>query len=343
MRRSTPRDGPGKCRVRHWRHAGDPDRLPGRRRPHDRPPRRARRPPRPGGRARHPSRRGAARDPSGRSHGHRLRQERPRRGWTGWKRTADRLRAATYHRAYLPHQSVRSAALARWARIPERIGFAGAAGAFWYTKKVPRPKEGHEAERLLALADSPPDAEARIHLELTEDDRAAAYAWLATKGVGDGFVAMAPGSIWGTKRWGGYGDLARLLPGRIVLLGGPADHAAAQAVVDAAPDRVVDATGELPLRVSAAVLERARVLVTNDSAPLHLASATQTPTVAVFGPTVPAFGFGPRAAQAAIVERALPCRPCSAHGPERCPLGHHRCMREIPAAAVRDAINQLIR
>ncbi|MGE0440825.1 MAG: glycosyltransferase family 9 protein [Gemmatimonadales bacterium] len=265
------------------------------------------------------------------------------RGWAGWKRTADRLRATGYERAYLPHQSVRSAALARWARIPERVGFAGAPGAFWYTRKLPRPKEGHEAERLLALAEGPPDAEARIHLELTEDDRAAAYAWLATKGVGDGFVAMAPGSIWGTKRWGGYGDLARLLPGRIVLIGGPADHAAAQAVVDAAPDRVVDATGDLPLRVSAAVLERARVLITNDSAPLHLASATQTPTVAVFGPTIPAFGFGPRAAQAAIVERALPCRPCSSHGPARCPLGHHRCMREIPAAAVRDAINQLIR
>jgi heptosyltransferase II len=91
------------------------------------------------------------------------------------------------------------------------------------------------------------------------------------------------------------------------------------------------------------LIERAAVLVTNDSAPLHLASAVDTPTVAIFGPTVPAFGFGPRASQSAIVERTdLRCRPCSTHGPVKCPLGHHNCMRGIPATAVHDAIHQLI-
>jgi heptosyltransferase-2 len=153
---------------------------------------------------------------------------------------------------------------------------------------------------------------------------------------------MAPGSIWGTKRWPGYGDLARLLPGRIVVVGGPADQAEAEAVIEGAPDRVASAAGALGLRTTAALLERAAVLVSNDSAPLHLASAVGTPTVAVFGPTVPAFGFGPRG-RALVVERYdLPCRPCSPHGPARCPLGHHRCMRDIPAATVRDAVRALL-
>ena len=135
----------------------------------------------------------------------------------------------------------------------------------------------------------------------------------------------------------------KLLKGRVVVVGGPEDAGRGQELVDAAPDRVVSAAGVLPLRVAAALLERAGVLVTNDSAPLHLASAVGTPTVAVFGPTVPAFGFGPKAPRSAIVERTdLSCRPCSDHGPERCPLGHHRCMREIPATVVRDAIHQLI-
>jgi heptosyltransferase-2 len=212
------------------------------------------------------------------------------------------------------------------------------------TGLVPRPVGGHEAERLLALAGPTGGRPAAIRLELTEDDRAEAYAWLASRGIGDGFVAAAPGSIWGTKRWPGYGDLARLLPGRVVVIGGPADREAAQAMVDAAPDRVADTAGALSLRVSAAILERAGVLVTNDSAPLHLASATGTPTVAIFGPTTPALGFGPRAPQAAIIERTdLRCRPCSTHGPARCPLGHHRCMREIPATLVRDTILELVR
>lgn len=259
----------------------------------------------------------------------------------GW-RLARTLKEHRYDRVYLPHRSFRSAALARAAGIPVRIGFTDGAGAFLYTVRMPRPAGGHEAERLLALAGAAAGP-AAIHVELTEDDRAEAYAWLASRGIGDGFVAVAPGSIWGTKQWPWFGELVRLLRGRIVVIGGPADAGVAQAMLDAAPDRVANAAGAVPLRVSAAILERAGVLVTNDSAPLHLASATGTPTVAIFGPTVPRFGFGPRAPRSAIIERSdLVCRPCSAHGPAKCPLGHHRCMREIPATLVRDTIQELI-
>ena len=264
------------------------------------------------------------------------------RGLAAWWRLVRTLKEQRYARVYLPHRSFRSAGLARAAGIPSRIGFADAGGAFLYTERVHRAAGGHEAERLLALA-GPTAGPAAVHLALTEDDRAEAYAWLASRGIGDGFVAVAPGAIWGTKRWPWFGELVRLLRGRIVVIGGPADGEVAQAMVDAAPDRVAIAAGAVPLRVSAAILERAGVLVTNDSAPLHLASATGTPTVAIFGPTVPRFGFGPRAPRSAIVERSdLTCRPCSPHGPAKCPLGHHRCMREIPATRVRDTIQQLI-
>src|SRR5206468_8824795 len=140
----------------------------------------------------------------------------------------------------------------------------------------------------------------------------------------------------------GCADLARLLPGRVVVIGGPADGAISESVVSAAPDRVASAAGVVPIRVSAALIERAAVLVTNDSATLHLASAVGTPVVAIFGPTVPAFGFGPRSDRGGIVERGdLACRPCSHHGPRRCPLGHHRCMREISAAVARDMVSAL--
>jgi len=265
------------------------------------------------------------------------------RGIGGWWRMVRHLRSRGYARVYLPHRSPRTAALAYAARIPERIGFASSWGAWTYTRAIARPEKGHDAERTLALAGPVSNATAAVRIELTEDDRAAAYAWLAARAIGDGFVAMAPGSIWGTKRWDKYPELVKLLRGRVVVIGGSDDRELAERVVDAAPDRVASAAGEASLRMAAALLERAAVLVTNDSAPLHLASAVGTPTIAIFGPTVPAFGFGPRAPGSAIVERTdLACRPCSDHGPERCPLGHHRCMSEIPATAVRDAILRLI-
>jgi len=262
------------------------------------------------------------------------------RGVGGLVRLAGRLRREAYARAYLPHRSIRSATLARLAGVPERIGFTGSPGSWTYTRRIPRPEGGHEAERILALAEPEPGSVATVSLGLTEEDRRRAAEWLVAKGLGPGFVAMAPGSIWGTKRWPGYAGLAAALDRPVVIVGGPEDRVLAESVAAAAPGRAHVAAGELPLRVTAALLEKARVLVTNDSAPLHLASAVGTRVVAVFGPTVPAFGFGPRGSTDRIVEHGtLPCRPCSSHGPPVCPLGHHRCMREISVERVLELVS----
>ena len=265
------------------------------------------------------------------------------RGMRGMLRLAGRLREEKYDTVYLPHRSLRSAMLARLADIPERIGFARSPAAWSYTRKIARPDTGHEAERILSLAEPGPDARAMVRLGITAADRQAAGEWLLGRGIPAGFVAMAPGSIWGTKRWPGYAELARGLDGPVVIVGGSEDRALGETIGRAAPGRVHLAAGELPLRVSAALLERATVLVTNDSAPLHLASAAGTPVVAIFGPTVPAFGFGPRGARDRIVEfELLACRPCSSHGPQVCPLGHHRCMRELSVARVLEAVGEVV-
>ena len=222
--------------------------------------------------------------------------------------------------------------------MPERVGFAGAAPALTYSLRVPRAREGHEVERLLALAG--PDAlpAPEVALGLAPADRAAADAWLAARGIEPGFVALAPGSIWGTKRWPYYPELAAALGRPVVVIGSRDDAELAAAVVAAAPGRAHSATGELDLRTAAALLGRASVLVTNDSAPLHLATAAGTPVVALFGPTVPAQGFGPRGAADRALGVTLGCRPCSAHGPQVCPLVHHRCMRDLPVEQVVRAV-----
>ena len=89
------------------------------------------------------------------------------RGIRGLLRLAARLRLGYYARAYLPHRSLRSAMLARLADIPERIGFAGSPAAWSYTKRVPRPASGHEAERILGLAEPEQGALAVVSLGIT--------------------------------------------------------------------------------------------------------------------------------------------------------------------------------
>jgi heptosyltransferase-2 len=269
-----------------------------------------------------------------------IRYDKKRReaGLSGLWRMGAQLRTRRYARAYLPHRSWRSAVLALLARVPERTGFADSPAAITYTTRVTRASTGHEVERLLALAGRRTRAVPPVSLALTAEDEAAADRWLAERGVPNGFTAIAPGSIWGTKRWPYYPALAAALDGPLVLVGGSQDAALAAEVVAAAPGRVWSGAGELSLRVSAAVIGRARVLITNDSAPMHLATAVGTPLVAIFGPTVPEQGFGPRGARSlALGHAGLRCRPCSSHGPHVCPLGHHRCMRELPVETVAEA------
>jgi heptosyltransferase-2 len=262
------------------------------------------------------------------------------RGWRGLRTVARRLAGGGYARAYLPHRSLRTAALAWLARIPARIGFADG-WSFLYTESRPRPRVGHEVDRLLALADRPPAAYPPT-LRPTVDDEAAADAALA--GVAAPFVAFAPGSIWGSKRWPYFPELAAALHVDVVVVGGPDDSALGEAITRAVGPsgrRVVNACGLLTLRQSVALIARAALLVTNDSAPLHLATAVGTPIVALFGPTVPEFGFGPlRDGDVTLGREDLTCRPCSAHGPPRCPLGHHRCLRDIQPDVALAAIEE---
>jgi heptosyltransferase-2 len=266
-------------------------------------------------------------------------------GTRGFLRLARTLRRFGYDAAYLAQGSVRSAALAIAAGVRRRIGFNTSAGRALYTEKVEYREDLHHAMRLLALA-RPESASAKVRPRLYPGipERGAVDRFLALYDASSDaplislpLVALAPSSIWETKRWPYYTDLARELAphARVVVIGSSDDAPLAEEVSAAAGDAGINAAGVFNLLGSAELIRRCNVLVTNDSAPQHLASAMDTPTITIFGPTVPAFGFGPLARRSVSMGHAeLACRPCDRHGPRRCPLGHWRCMREITARDV---------
>jgi len=268
------------------------------------------------------------------------------RGLTGFVRLVRLLRRRRYAVAYLAQSSVRSAALAFAARIPRRIGLRGAPGTFLDTHSVTARGEPHQVERLLALADGAPD---RREPEIFPGppERAAVDALLRDAGIHGEFVVLAPGSQWGSKRWPYFPELAQVLAQEVplALVGGPGDRSDARQIRTAlgSGTPVADATGVLSLLGSGELIRRAQLLVSNDSAPVHLASAVNTATVEIYGPTAPIFGFAARAPWSRIVEPdPMDCRPCHHHGPPACPLGHHRCMREIPISRVLAEVRQLL-
>ena len=150
------------------------------------------------------------------------------------------------------------------------------------------------------------------------------------------YVCISPASVWFTKQYPAekWADLIKEIPAsyNIYLLGGPGDKGLGDHIQRLAGSRtVINLCGKMNFLQSVALMKDAVMNYANDSAPLHFASATNSPVTAVFCSTVPAFGFGPLRDNARVVEveERLYCRPCGLHGHKKCPEGHFRCAGEI--------------
>lgn len=272
-------------------------------------------------------------------------------GWRGLWRMAAELRRRKFDIAFSLHKSLRTAALLVLAGVPVRYGFREAAGAFLYSATAQRSDLPHDVLRNLALLRTigaePREQEAVLEIALPAAARERA-AGLLRPYHGRPVVVIAPGSVWLTKRWlpEGFARAAAHLQTRgnqVVLVGGTDDRSVAAEIRRACPPDVLDLTGNLTLAESAAVIAAAQLLITNDSAPLHLASAFRVPVVALFCATVPEFGFGPWQTRHVILGvPGLSCRPCGRHGGNACPTGTHFCRNQLPAAEVIAAAESLL-
>lgn len=279
-------------------------------------------------------------------------------GLAGILRTARRLREVGFDAAIAVQRSLRTALVLAAARIPLRVGFAGAPGAVLCHRLVPA-RGAHARDRLLSLVEGlglavpapPPDPRLVVDVEASRTvGRLLGEAGIAPSAR---LLVLAPGSAWATKRWGAarFGELARALVGEcdaVAVVGSPADAGPAAEAIgslarggDPGPP-AIDLCGRTDLAGLVATIARARLVVANDSAPGHVAGALGRPVVSLFGPTVPAFGFAPIGPRVRVVEHVLDCRPCSRHGGDVCPLGTHACMDSIEVAEVVGAARELL-
>lgn len=279
------------------------------------------------------------------------------RGLRGFWRSARALRARKFDLVFCLHRSFRSAAIARLTGA-EVYGFREASGSALFQHRVARPSGFFEAEKnhhlLLEWAgDKAKGFPLYPRLSVSAEDATEAEALL---GGARGFVAVAPSSVWATKRWPAekFASLVQAFHEKhglgCVLVGGndAADLAVSRDLLAALPPgtpKPLDLTGKTGLGTLKSVLSRARLVVSNDSAPLHVAIAMGTPVLGIFGPTTKELGFFPLAppGKSAVAELAgLACRPCGLHGHHDCPLGHFKCMRELGVAAVFSQAEQLL-
>ena len=227
------------------------------------------------------------------------------------------------------HRFASSGLLTVLSGAKRKIGFQKNPFSFLYSKAYPHQMDQglHEVDRNLNLISDlliptvrrpalyPKDAD----LKSVEEFQKQAY------------YCLAPASVWFTKQapeavWVQLMKQLNETGASIYLIGGPDDKNLLDKIIKTSTVNAMNLAGKLSILQSAALMKGATRAFVNDSGPLHIASAMNTPVTAFFCSTVSDFGFGPLSDDAKILEiKDLACRPCGLHGHQECPQGHFKC------------------
>ena len=261
------------------------------------------------------------------------------------------LRAEGFGQAIVLPNSFKSALVPLFARIPRRSGWRGEARSWILNdcRVLDKARYPLMVQRFAALGLAPgaalPDMLPEPALATRPEDVAALRAKFAlAEGAA---LALCPGAEFGpSKQWppGHYAALAAraIDEGKQIWLFGSANDQQAAADILAAltpaqRERCSDFTGRTTLGEAIDLLSQAQAVVSNDSGLMHVAAALERPLVVVYGSSSPGF-TPPLASRVRTLALGLDCSPCFAR---RCPLGHHRCMRELDPDRVWRALAEL--
>ncbi len=176
-----------------------------------------------------------------------------------------------------------------------------------------------------------------------------------------GYIGIVIGAAYFTKKFPIHKlqELCASIQHPIILLGGPEDKTDGEQIAASDNIKIYNACGKFSLNESADLVRRAKLVVTNDTGLMHIASAFKRPVISLWGNTVPEFGmypyYGENFIQASlqngitnkepydIIEiKNLSCRPCSKIGYKKCPKGHFKCMELISVSALENKIYETI-
>lgn len=256
------------------------------------------------------------------------------------------------------HLSTRSTFVANYLNLPY-VTFRESSFSLFATKRVARIACFHESIRSGLLLEALGIERQKIlknkpFLPLSDEEYRNDF--IPREFEGYTTIAIAPGSVWGTKKWPRehFIQLAFLLLKNkhvlLLLIGSKQESALCNAIFEAITEKckmgstsVLNLAGKTSLQDLNYIFPRLSLLICNDSSPMHYGSAFNTPTLALFGATVPQMGFGPLADQSkSIGLEGLSCRPCSDHGPKTCPLGHFQCMQNLKPQLVYQNCRQIL-
>lgn len=267
------------------------------------------------------------------------------KGISGLLGVGKKLRMEAYDMVITPHRYLRSSFLTWLTAAKDRRGYDNAGGKIFYNKKIHYDKSKHEVEKLLSFI--PEGKNKRYEIELFPGKIEKNKIDKILNKDKEKIVVIAPGSKWFTKKWPleYFNEVIKHLEKkenlRLVIVGGKEEKLLDLKISN---PKTLDLRGKTTLLELAEVISRGDIILTNDSSPIHIASAFKdTHIIAIFGPTVKEFGFFPWSKNSEVFEiEGLECRPCGIHGGNICPKKDFRCMRDIKPELVINRIEELL-
>jgi heptosyltransferase-2 len=284
-------------------------------------------------------------------HHPRNRNAREERGW----RFVQKLRRERFDLAVLFPNSFHSALLARLSGASRRVGFDRDGRGWLLTDRIPpqpvkTPHPAIDAYLRIAAYLGCSRLERRMELaSLPEDERRLAEFWQRHPAElrSEGVVTLSPGGAFGSaKHWPteSFAVLARRIAGEfghaVLVVCGPAERDESRAIARIANHWKVVSLADAPLSIglTKAAVKLSKLLVTTDSGPRHFAPPFDVPVVTLFGPTHIAWSET-YYSKALHLQHPVDCGPCQQR---TCPLGHHRCMKELSVETVFSAVARML-
>lgn len=267
------------------------------------------------------------------------------KGVKGIYQLGKRLKYENFNLVITPHRYIRSSILSWMTGSPVRKGYKNAAASFLFTEKIPYDRNKHEVEKLLSFVSGKEEKRYEIELYPNEQDIKKVDEMLK-KYKGKKLILLAPGSKWFTKKWPieYFNEVIGQVMNRKDIITGIIGGADEMALKIVSGGNIVDFRGKTTLLELAELIKRSELVVTNDSSPIHIASAWKNVKIlAIFGPTVKELGFFPWSENSKVFQiKSLTCRPCSLHGGDKCPQRHFKCMLDIKPKMILDEIMKTI-
>ncbi len=246
-------------------------------------------------------------------------------------RIAKKIRMNNYDMIISPHRSFRTSMIVLLSRVEETIGFEISSFSWVYKYKIKHDLSLHEVQRNLSLI-----GEKNSGWKIQPEVKMKTVVGILPENFCSGkIVAIAPGSVWETKKYPKeYFEqiVLKLIDKKysVLLIGGKEDIELCESLNNSDGEKIINLAGKLSIVESISILKKCSLLISNDSAPTHMGMAAGIPVLTIYCSTIPAFGFYPFNNKSRFLSYDnLSCKPCGIHGHKSCPLKTFECAKQL--------------